>query len=85
MMSYYSYSLCQLCSNAYFTWTIHYAQNSTQSVLFPSGIFVEQTLRVTRSQFYVSVIIMSVLMRIQINTITPMYLVPFIIRIYLPH
>ena len=39
---------------------------------FPSGIFVEQTLRVSSTSH------MSVLMHIQIHTIAPLYLLPLI-------
>ena len=50
----YSHSLCQLCGSADFTWTYPSCLNLIVHNLtyFPSGTFVEQTPRVTRSQSY---------------------------------
>ena len=81
MTSYYSYSLCQLCSSGDLDLSTTLKIVSSPPY-FPSGI-LWNTLQ--ELQDHSSINHMSVLMHIQISIVTPLYLIQFVTGICFPH
>ena len=79
--SYYSYSLCQLCSSGDLDLSTTLKIVSSPPY-FPSGI-LWNTLQ--ELQDHSSINHMSVLMHIQISIVTPLYLIQFVTGICFPH